>query len=210
VSPTLESIDAVASETGYSIYHVTGANPDLLDYGEPWACTGPGVTQLAAGPLEAPAVHWFSIRPVDGREVESPLAQGEVRLELDDEGQPVPDRPAGVLALSARPLPGGCAKVAWSYRIGHTGVLPQVFRIFGNGGSGDINYATPLGEASYCPSESSYCWTSSPLAGGSEHQLAVRAITADGVWDEQPAVASVTPDAAAPGEVDNLKAEVIL
>ena len=210
VSPTIESIDAVASETGYSIYHATGTDPDLLDYSEPWAYTGPGITQLVSGPLDAPAVHWFSIRPVDSREVESPLAQGEVRLELDDQGQAVPDRPAGVLAMSARPLPGGCAKVTWSYRVGRTGVLPQVFRIFGNGGSGDINYAMPLGEAPYRPSESFYCWTSSPLAGGSEHQLAVRTITADGVWDEQPAVAGVTPDLAAPGEVDNLKAEVIL
>lgn len=209
VSPTLESIDALASEGRYNIYHATGADPDLLDYGEPWACVDPDVTQLVAGPLEAPAVHWFSIRPVDGREVESPVAQGEVRLELDSQGQRVPDRPAGVLAMSARPLPGGRARVAWSYRVGRSGVLPQVFRIFGNGGSGDINYATPLGETPYRASEAFYGWTSDPLTGG-EHQLAVRAVTADGVWDEQPAVARVTPDLAAPGEVDNLKAEVTL
>jgi len=210
LSPTLESVDALASDAGYTIYHATGASPDLLDHGEPWGCTGPGVTQLAAGPLEAPAVHWFSIRPVDSREVESPIAQGEVRLELDSQGQPAPDRPAGVLAVSAHPLPGGRAQVTWSYRVGLSGVLPQVFRIFGDGGSGNINYATPLGETPYRASEASYGWTSDPLTGSGEHQLAVRAITADGVWDEQPAVARVTPDLAAPGEVDNLKAEVIL
>jgi hypothetical protein len=210
VSPTLESVDALASEAGYNIYHATGASPDLLDHGEPWACTGPGVTQLVGGPLDAPAVHWFSIRPVDGREIESPIAQGEVRLELDSQGQPVPDRPAGVLAVSARPLPGGRARVTWSYRVGRSGVLPQVFRIFGNGGSGDINYATPLGETPCRTSGTFYGWTSDPLTGSGEHQLAVRTITADGVWDEQPAVARVTPDPAAPGEVDNLKAEVAL
>jgi len=209
-SPTLESIDALASEGRYNVYHATGAGPDLLDYGEPWACVDPDLTQLVAGPLDAGAVHWFSIRPVDGREIESPLVQSEVRLELDSQGQRVPDRPAGVLAMSARPLPGGRAKVTWSYRIGRTGVLPQVFRIFGNGGSGDINYATPLGEVPYRTSESFYAWTSGPLAGGAEHQLAVRAITANGVWDEQPAIAAVTCDLVAPGEVDNLKAEVVL
>jgi hypothetical protein len=209
-SPTLQSIDALASETGYNIYHATGNGPESLDYGEPWAQVGPGVAQLATGPLDAAAVHWFSVRPVDGREVESPIAQGELRLELDGQGQPVPDRPAGVLALGARPLPGGCARVTWSYRVGNGGVLPQVFRIFGNGGSGDINYATPLGEAAYRPSESFYCWMSGPLADGVEHQLAVRAITADGTWDEQPAISLVTPDLTVPGEVENLNAEVTL
>jgi len=210
VSPTLESVDALASEAGYNIYHATGAGPDLLDHGEPWACTGPGISQLATGPLDAAAVHWFSIRPVDGREIESPIAQGEVRLELDSQGQHVPNRPTGVLALSARPLPSGCVKVTWNYRVGRTGVPPQVFHIFGDGGSGNINYATPLVEIPYRASETFYGWTSGQLAGGGEHQLAVRAIAAGGVWDEQPAVARVTPDLAAPGEVGNLEAEVIL
>jgi hypothetical protein len=209
-SPTLESIDALTSNAGYNVYHATGNSPELLDYGEPWACVCPGATQLEVGPLDAGAVHWFSVRPVDGRDVESPLAQGELRLELDNQGQQVPDRPAGVLALSARPLPGGCAQLEWSYRVGQAGVLPQVFRIFGDGGSGTINYAAPLGETAYRPSESSCRWTSGQLAGGAAQQLAVRAITAGGVWDEQPAVASVTCDPTAPGEVDNLTAEVIL
>jgi hypothetical protein len=210
VSPTIESADALASDAGYNIYHATGSSPDLLDHGEPWARVGTDVTQFLTGPLDAGAVHWFSVRPVDRREVESPIAQGEVRLELDGQGQPVPDRPAGVLALSARAAPGGCAEVTWSYRVGQTGVLPHVFRIFGDGGSGVINYSAPLGEAPYRPTRSFYCWTSGQLVGGAEQQLAVRAITAGGVWDEQPATAAVTSDPAAPGEVSNLKAEVIL
>ena len=209
-SPAIESIDTLMSEAGYNVYHATGTGPDAIDHGEPLARLGPGVTQFATGPLDAGAVHWFSVRPIDDRDVESPLAQGELRLELDNQGQQVPDRPAGVLALSARPLPGGCAQIEWSYRVGQAGVLPQVFHIFGDGGSGTINYAAPLGETAYSPSESSYRWTSGQLAGGAAQQLAVRAITAGGVWDEQPVVASVTCDPTAPGEVDNLTAEVIL
>jgi len=208
-SPTLQNADALVKKTGYYVYHATGNSPDLLDLGEPWACVGPDLTQLVTEPLDAGAVHWFSIRPVDGRDVESPLAQNELRLELDGQGQPVPDRPAGVLALSACPLPGGCVRVAWGYRVGRTGILPQAFHIFGDSGSGTLNYTTPLGEVPYRASEPFYGWTSGPLAGGT-HQLAVRAIAASGLWDEQPAIATVTPDGDAPGEVDNLKAEVVL
>jgi len=210
VSPTVQSVDAQAGEAGYDIFHATGDGPETLDYSTPWACVGPGVTQLVTAPLDAGAVHWIGIRPVDAREVAAPVTQTEARLELDEAGSRVPDRPAGVLVLSVRPLPAASARLTWSYRTGSSGVVPQVFRIFGDSGTGQINYSTPLGEVPYRESQAGYAWTSGPLATGVQHQLAVRAVAADGTWDEQPAVALVTPDAAPPGQVDSLEAEVIL
>jgi len=122
----------------------------------------------------------------------------------------VPDRPAGALTLSARPLPVGMVRLQWRYRIGELGVVPQVFQIFGDGGTGTIDYDTPLGEVPYRQDQSWYAWTSGQLASGLAHQLAVRAITAGGVWDEQPACVQITPDHTAPTEVDALEAETIL
>lgn len=208
--PTVQQVDAIAGEAGYNIFHAVGDWPEALDYGDPWAQTGPDVMELLTPPLQAGAVHWFAIRPVDGREVCAPIVQSELRLELDAQGAAVPERPAGVLALAARPAAGGCALLYWSYRVGQSGTAPQVFRIFGDGGSGQINYAQPLGEVPYSPSQAAYAWTSGPLAPGVQHQLAVRAVTAGGTWDEQPAIALVTPDAVPPAAVDNLQAEVIL
>jgi hypothetical protein len=195
---------------GYNLYHATGADPESLDYSQPSARVGPGVTQFETQALQAESVHWFGIRPVDARGIESPLTQDELRLELDAQGQRVADRPAGVLTLAARPLPDGAAGLEWRWRAGYGGVVPQVFRIFGDGGTGIINYAAPLGQVSYLEGITTYAWTSGPLASGIEHQLAVRAITAGGVWDDQPAVATVTPDDSAPGSVDALEAEAIL
>ena len=195
---------------GYNLYHATGADPESLDYSQPSARVGPGITQFETQALQAGAVHWFGIRPVDARGIESPLTQDELRLELDAQGQRVADRPAGALTLAARPLPDGAAGLEWRWRAGYGGVVPQVFRIFGDGGTGVINYAAPLGEVPYSGGINIYAWTSGPLAGGAEQQLAVRAITAGGVWDDQPAVATVTPDDSAPGSVDALEAEAIL
>jgi hypothetical protein len=209
VSPTVQSVEAQAGEMGYDIFHATGDGPETLDYAAPWASVGPGVTQLVTAPLDAGAVHWIGIRPVDAREVAAPVTQTEARLELDEAGSRVPDRPAGVLVLSARPLPAASARLTWSYRTGSSGAVPQVFRIFGDGGTGQINYSTPLGEVPYRESQAGYAWTSGPLATGVQHQLAVRAISAGNTWDEQPAIALVTPDAAPPGQVDGLEAEVI-
>jgi len=209
-SPTVERIDALASEAGYDLFHATGDGPETLDYATRWASVGPGVTQLVTAPLDAGAVHWFGVRPVDDREIACPTTQSEARLELNEQGSRVAARPAGALAVSARPLPAACVRLSWSYRTGSSGTVPQVFRIFGDGGTGQINYSTPLGEVPYRESQAGYAWTSGPLATGVQHQLAVCAIAAGDTWDEQPAVALVTPDAAPPGQVDSLEAEVIL
>jgi hypothetical protein len=210
VSPTVQSVEAQAGEMGYDIFHAVGDAPESLDYAAPWARVGPGVVQLVTAPLDLGAVHWFGVRPVDDREIACPTTQSEARLELDEQGSRVAARPAGALAVSARPLPAACVRLSWSYRAGSSGAVPQVFRIFGDGGTGQINYSTPLGEVPYRESQPAYAWTSGPLATGVQHQLAVRAIAAGDTWDEQPAVAFVTPDAAPPGQVDGLEAEVIL
>ena len=208
-SPAIGSVEAKASESGYNLYHATGDGPVSLDYISPFVRVGPGLTQVATEALDAGAVHWFAVRPVSALGTETPLAQDEVRLETAAQGQRVPDRPAGVLAAGARPLPLGAVQLQWQYRTGIGGVLPQTFRIFGDGGTGTIDYQSPLGQVDYQQGRTWYGWASGPLAGSGEHQLAVRAVTAGGVWDEQPAVVRVTPDATPPDHVDALQAETM-
>ena len=209
-TPTVRSVETVASEAGYNLYQAAGLGPESLDYAEPWARVGPTVTEVETAALQAGAVHWFGIRPVNAEGIESAVAQGEVRLELGAQGERAPDRPAGTLALCAGPLPLGKVRLDWRYRVGSLGVVPQTFRIFGDRGTGTIDYGTPLGEVAYQEGHGWYTWTSGQMDDGVEYQLAIRAITAAGVWDEQPAVVHATPDAAAPGEVDVLEAEAIL
>jgi hypothetical protein len=208
-TPTVESVEADASETGYNLYHGAGGGPEAIDYTTPVGRVGPGVTDLVTGPLAAATVHWFGLRPADARELESPTTQAECRLELDASGQVVPDRPAGVLALRAAARPLGTAHLTWRWRPGRTGVLPQAFRIFGDGGTGTIDYETPLGEVPFGADRTWYAWDTPALADGLDHLLAVRAVAPGNLWDEQPAVASVRADATAPAEVDALEAEVV-
>ena len=207
-SPAVASVEAVASEAGYNLYHAAGDGPDALDYAEPWRRVGPAATEADTEALAADAVHWFGVRPVDADGRESPTTQHEARLELDADGEAVPDRPAAPLALAADPLPLGQVRLRWRYRIGAGGVVPQVFRVFGDGGTGTFDYDTPLGETPFVPGQAWYTWTGGPLTGV-PHQLAVRAVAAGEVWDETAAVASVTPDAAPPAAVDALTAEVL-
>jgi hypothetical protein len=208
-SPTVQSADARASDAGYNVYHAAGAGPDALTYAEPWQRVGPAVTHVATDALAPGEVHWFAVRPVDAAGDELPVAQDELRMELDAGGAVVPPRPAAPLSLVARAAAGGAAQLMWRYRVGRTAVTPQEFRIFGDGGSGTINYAAAMAVVPHAAGQSWFAWTSSPLAGG-VHQFAVRAVAAGGTWDDVPAVASVALDAAPPAPVDALLAETIL
>ncbi len=207
LSPTVESVEAIASEAGYDLYRATGDGPAALDYADPWLRVGPSVAEAETGALAAGAVHWFGIRPVDADGRQCPVTQNEVRLELDADGEPVPSRPAAPLAMGAASLPAGRVRLWWHYRIGHTGATPEAFRIYGDGGTGTVDYETPLGEVTFQSGQTGYAWTSGALAPDIEHQLAVRAVAGDDVWDETPAVVRVTPDASPPGTVDALSAE---
>jgi len=208
-SPTVASVEAVASEAGYDLFHATGAGPDTLDYTDPWRQVGPGIIEIDTESLAAGAVHWFGIRPVDADGRQSPITQSETRLELDAEGSAAPDRPSAPLALHAQPLAAGKVRLRWQYRVGYTGLVPEIFRIFGDGGTGTIDYETPLGEVPFRAGQSWHVWTSGSLAPGVVHQLAVRAVAAGDVWDDPPAVVQAVPDATAPGTVDALSAEVL-
>ena len=208
-SPAITSVEASASEAGYDLYRGSGSGPESIDYAQAFARAGPSVREVQTEPLEAGTVRWFGIRPVDARGIESPITQSEARIELDASGVPVPDRPAGALALQAQAMPLGAVRLTWRYRPGITGVVPHVFRFFGDGGGGTIDYGSPLGEVAYEMGRVAYAATVEGLASGVEHQLAVRAVAQGEAWDEQPATAPVTPDADAPGEVAALEAEVV-
>lgn len=210
-TPTLAAVEAVASEAGCNLYRAAGDGPEAIDFAAPpWARVGPGITQVQTEPLAPAAVHWFAIRPTDADGRETPVAQDEPRLELDAAGARVPDRPAPVLALDARPLAGGTARLAWLYRAAPGGPPAATFRVFGDGGTGTIDYASPLAAVAGVGGQRTYTWTSDVLSpAGVMHQLAVQAVAADGTDDGCPAIAAVTPDAVPPAPVDALEAEVL-
>jgi len=208
-SPTVASVEATASEAGYDLFLAAGTGPDAIDYTAPWRQVGPGALEVETDVLAGGAVHWFGVRPVDADGRQNPLTQDEARLELDEGGVAVPDRPAAPLALHVEPLPAGAVRLQWRYRVGACGVAPQVFRIFGDGGTGTIDYEVPLGDVACDAGRTWHTWTSGALAPGVVHHLAVRAVAAGEVWDEAPAVVEARPDAEAPGLVDTLSAEIL-
>jgi hypothetical protein len=197
-TPTLVSVTATSSESGYNIYHGVGSGATAIDYDTPAGGTGPGVLAFTQAGLAAPGVHWFGVRSVTDAGVVSPTTEAEVQLELDAGGHVVLPRPASVQGLSAAAGAGGCVTLKWLAMPETGAVMPAAFRIYSDGGTGTVNFAAALGSVAYVPGQRGYQWTSDALTAGVTVQLAVRAVSAAGGVDAAPATVAVTPDATGP------------
>ncbi len=209
-TPTLTSVTATAGEGGYNIYHGVGSSAAAIDYDSPAGVTGPGVLAITQAGLAAPGVHWFGVRSVTDAGVVSPTTDAEVRLELDAQGRQVLPRPASVQGLSGAAGAGGRVTLNWLAMPETGAALPAAFRIYGDGGTGAVNFAVALGSVAYVPGQRGYRWTSGALAAGVTVQLAVRAESAAGGVDAAPATVAVTPVAAGPAVVGQVSAATAL
>lgn len=210
-TPTLEAVTATSSEAGYSLYQGMGETAAAIDYAGAVALLGPAVTSYAVEGLAYPAVHWFGLRSTNAWGVESRTVDAEVRLELDDGADIVPPRPAPVESLEARGAAGGKARLQW-LALGEMGQAPpDVFRIYSDGGAGGgINFADPVGQVDYIAALRTYEWTSEPLADGLTVTFAVRAETAAGGVDADPAEVQIEIDALPPAAVGSPEGSAVL
>ncbi|MDK1032023.1 MAG: hypothetical protein QGD94_08465, partial [Planctomycetia bacterium] len=206
-TPTLVEVDAVSSERGCNIYTGTGYKATGIDYTSPYLRTGPSVLSIETPALAYPGVHWFGIRSVDSREVESLTHNEEIRLELAADGSQLSLRPAPVLSLEAQPAAGAKILLAWDYRAEFGETPPAEFQIFSNGGSGGIDYGTPVDTVTFDPLTQHYLWTSDALTDGTAYRFAVRAVTDVSTQDEGDTEVEATADDQAPQDVGFLTAE---
>ncbi|MBN2583387.1 MAG: LamG domain-containing protein [Planctomycetes bacterium] len=198
-SPTLQSVDATASEAGYNLYQGTGATAEAIDYETPVALLGPTALMCQSAGLSYPGVHWFGLRSadVDGRE--APTVDAEVRLELDDAGVRVPPRPASVRSLEAEGAGGGRVRLTW-LAVSEAGeAATDVFRVYC--GDGEVSFDTPVGTVTCLPGRRNYQWQSDPSTDGQTVVFAVRAETDEGGQDADPPQVAITIDASSPAAV---------
>lgn len=209
-SPTLQSVTATASEAGANLYHGTGDEASVIDYATPIARLGPSVISYDVGGLEAASTHWFGLRSTDAEGVESLTVDAEVPLELDAGGDRVAARPASVESLEARGAGGGQVLLRWLALAEMGDVPPEVFRIYSNGGSGDVDFANALGDVTATAARRQWQWTTAAQADGATVIFAVRAETLAGGVDADPPEVTVVVDATAPLPVGQLEASPVL
>jgi len=91
---------------------------------------------------------------------------------------PVPNMP---VRMARRQVAGPRVLVTWIYNEAGQQATPATFEVFSDGGTGTMNWTTPIGSIAYVEGRNYFGWRSGIIAAG-DRQYSVRAKTVGGVY----------------------------
>jgi len=179
---------------GLYVYHNSGVGP--VDYDTVRATLATSTTVWTSAALSYPATWRFGLRAYNANGEEQNV--NSVQVILDASGYDATAQPNPAHDLSATPRPGGVIRLRWSYlSTGETGTCTK-FNIYGNGGTGPVDFAIPLDSVSKTAgTRTSYTWDSSALTHGTTYRYVVRAATSV-IEEQNRREVSATADTQAP------------
>ena len=187
-------------EGGYNLYHGT----DRDDVTEIVGAVGHAATQVQPFTWShfEPGTHYFRCLPIGSGGVEAVDVDQIVEVTIDDGGatSPVPPPPRD-LAVSA--IAGGAFRVTWLYSPSVHFADVDEFRIYSDGGSGTMDYDTPVGTVSASAlrrGAGAYAFDSDGFDHGTLVTFGVRSATADGDEEANGVTASERADAVGPAD----------
>lgn len=165
-----------------------GGPVDLSTPFAEWAFGGPYVTPALAAGFR----HRFIIRRFNGYYEDANLAESALRL--DGGYAKLDDRP-GMPTVHAVESASGSAVIRATYTsAGGENATPSAAQLFGDNGTGSIDWGDPLDESDWLTAPSGERFVQfrvSGLTAGEVYLFAVRAATVDGVLSAQPAPVTV-------------------
>jgi len=192
------------------VYRGSG-HVDNIDFGSILAsCTDTGLLTLPANITHQVDTNYFyAVRRVSRTGKPEQGTTAVVRLSLDSQGQCRPARANMVRDLRVQTIADGKMKLTWWYWPLGQAAEPTHFAVYGDGGTGTINYDSALVEVEYTGVHSYTAVV--PTVGGEEtHRFGVRGITACGVNDRNSAFVTGAPDLAGPNEIEGIDGVISL
>ena len=129
------------------------------------------------------------------------------RVESDGAGALVGPRPNGPSCVQVAASAGGCFILRWTYAWLDEEVPPNEFRIYSDGGTGTMNYVSPIATVAHRVGKADFQHTSAPFAHGTTVRWGGRAAAASGLEEENSAVVTARADATGPPAVGHVAAE---
>lgn len=151
---------------------------------------------------------FYALRKVSGTGKQEKGSAAVVKLALDGAGKQKLPQPNVVRFLQADVVGAEQVRLSWWYGSLGQEVVPKHFEVYGNGGSGAVDYDTVLGSLNYIGDG----FYSVDVAGGLDGQrllFGVRAMAASGADDECEAVVERVIDGAAPDGVVVAQSQVV-
>lgn len=174
-----------------------------IDYATPVA-TVTGTTW--AGPALPPgSTTRFAVRARDTASGLSELnTDAVVTIAVDASGADLAGLPAAPVGLLVTAIAAGALRVEWTWPYVR-GPVPTGFRVYGDAGTGTVDYATVLADVAYGGPLAPGRATLAGLVDGTTYRLAVRAYNSVGA-ETNGVVAPATANATPPTNVENLTA----
>ncbi len=132
---------------------------------------------MARGPAGG---YWYGVRKVGGGGAMTAPGGSAVGCGVDETGQLVGPLPGDVERVWARQAGQGRVLVCWCYGGPYETARPVAFHIYGDGGTGQVNYGQPIATVAWDLRRQVYGWLSSVYAVGERVRFGVRAATAGG------------------------------
>ena len=192
---------------GFYIYGNAGAGP--IDYDTVLGTNSTTTLTHTTAALAYPATWRFGVRAfnANGEEQNTDVVRTVI---LDASGADASAKPNPTSGLSATAVSGGKIRLAWGYDATNEQAACTQFIIYGDNGTGTIDYATALDTVTKVSgTETSYQWDSAVLTDGVTHKYVVRAATAT-IEEQNILVASATADSTLPTQPASLSIEVSL
>lgn len=185
---------------GYNLYRAAAEDVGFLN-GEIVGAAGANALAIETFTWRRAAAdtsYRFGLRAVGGGGVESGFGEGTLLVDFDSAAEPVALRPNGVIDLTVTAKTGGILELRWSYSPVGEEISPAEFRIFSDGGSGEIDLDSPIGAVAYVSRGGRFRFAAGPIAHDVLVRFAVRAVSAGGGISRVDATAEGVSDATAP------------
>ncbi len=181
---------------GYNLYR-TGSDQPVGAAG----ANATGVSNFSWRPHAANTTYDYELRSVGGGGVES-ASSSPILAEFSAGGDLVGPRPPSPMSVDVKAVAGGRFVVSWVMDDRFAEERPIGFLIYHDSGTGNVNFAFPIGGTTYRRGRVHYAFTSVAFSHGLRMRWGVRAVTAEGVTDENVLTALGVADAEAPSAVD--------
>jgi hypothetical protein len=130
-----------------------------------------------------------------------------VKVVIDENGDLAPAEPNDIFLVKAGQMEGGKVKLIWFYSPLEQGSKPLCFKIYYDGGTGQINYQNAVAAITYA-GRKFYSYQTNTLQAG-RYLFVVRAEDAEGVDDGSFAEVKVGISAEHPAAIDILSAQAV-
>lgn len=187
-----------------------GPSPDAVDFGNILDVVEPHL-QATTLPTylshEPGSKHCYVIRRFNSCGHQELTTAAAVMVSIGPDGKRIDPAPNAVLGLKAKRIDGNDIRLRWFYCPLDQGTAPEVFKVYGDGGTGRVDLETPLATVSY-EGRRFYHYRANASADG-RYLFVVRAQSASGTESVTLATVRCVVETRAPEAATILAAEAI-